>query len=122
MPPVSERQRRAMFAAKAGKSNLGIPQKVGAEFVKTDPGGKLPKSAPKHEGGGPVYTKGTGPVSANFARGGPVLNPSRSQFMKTPDVFRTDSGPGARQDYGGKTDPLAKETGDKSLKPVKPHT
>jgi hypothetical protein len=32
-PPVSEAQRKAMFAAAAGKSNLGIPQSVGREFV-----------------------------------------------------------------------------------------
>jgi hypothetical protein len=32
-PPVSEAQRRAMWAAKEGRSSLGIPQKVGAEFV-----------------------------------------------------------------------------------------
>jgi hypothetical protein len=31
-----------MYAAKAGKSTLGIPQKVGAEFVAADPNGKLP--------------------------------------------------------------------------------
>lgn len=43
MPPKSEAQRRAMYAAKAGKSTLGIPQKVGAEFVKADKPGKLPK-------------------------------------------------------------------------------
>lgn len=43
MPPKSEAQRRAMYAAKAGKSTLGIPKKIGAEFVKSDPGGKLPK-------------------------------------------------------------------------------
>jgi hypothetical protein len=42
MPPVSQAQRAAMYAAKAGKSTLGIPQKVGAEFVAADPGGKLP--------------------------------------------------------------------------------
>lgn len=42
MPPKSEAQRRAMYAAKAGKSTLGIPRKVGAEFVKSDKGGKLP--------------------------------------------------------------------------------
>lgn len=41
-PPVSEAQRKAMFAAKAGKSNLGIPKSVGTEFAKADPGGKLP--------------------------------------------------------------------------------
>lgn len=47
MPPVSEAQRRAMFAAKAGKSTLGIPQKVGAEFAAADPGGKLPGKVTK---------------------------------------------------------------------------
>jgi len=33
MPPVSEKQKRAMYAAAAGKSKLGIPAKVGREFV-----------------------------------------------------------------------------------------
>jgi len=42
-PPVSEAQRRAMFAAKSGHSNLGIPKSVGEEFASADPGGKLPK-------------------------------------------------------------------------------
>ncbi len=32
-PPTSQAQRRAFYAAKAGKSRLGIPQKVGAEKV-----------------------------------------------------------------------------------------
>ena len=32
-PPVSEAQRRAMFAAAEGRSTLGIPKKVGEEFV-----------------------------------------------------------------------------------------
>jgi len=43
MPPVSEKQRRAMRAAASGKSTIGIPKKVGKEFSKADPGGKLPK-------------------------------------------------------------------------------
>lgn len=47
MPPVSQKQRRAMYAAKEGKSTLGIPEKVGKEFVKADSGGKLPESADK---------------------------------------------------------------------------
>ena len=42
-PPVSEAQRGAMYAAAAGKSNIGIPAKVGREYVKSDKGGKLPK-------------------------------------------------------------------------------
>lgn len=45
MPPVSERQRRAMWAAAEGRSTLGIPKKVGKEFAKADKGGKLPKKA-----------------------------------------------------------------------------
>ena len=43
MPPVSENQRKAMWAAASGRSTLGIPKKVGKEFAKADPGGKLPK-------------------------------------------------------------------------------
>lgn len=36
MPSVSKKQARAMRAAAAGKSTLGIPQSVGKEFVKAD--------------------------------------------------------------------------------------
>jgi hypothetical protein len=36
MPPVSEKQRRAMWAAVSGRSTLGIPKKVGEEFVGKD--------------------------------------------------------------------------------------
>lgn len=42
-PPVSEAQRRAMWAASEGKGNLGIPKSVGKEFANADPGGKLPE-------------------------------------------------------------------------------
>ena len=44
MPPVSERQRKAMWAAASGHSTIGIPKKVGKEFAKADKGGKLPES------------------------------------------------------------------------------
>ena len=47
MPPVSQAQRGAMYAAAAGKSTLGIPKSVGQEFVAADPGGKLPKKKKK---------------------------------------------------------------------------
>jgi hypothetical protein len=43
MPPVSQSQRRAMYAAAEGKSNIGISKKVGKEFTEADPGGKLPE-------------------------------------------------------------------------------
>ena len=36
MPSKSAKQRRAMRAAAEGKSTLGIPKKVGKEFVKAD--------------------------------------------------------------------------------------
>ena len=51
MPVVSGAQRRAMYAAKAGKSTLGIPKKVGAEFVKSDRGGKLPEKVQNQKSG-----------------------------------------------------------------------
>jgi hypothetical protein len=43
VPPVSQAQRRAMYAASEGKSNIGIPKKVGQEFTEADKGGKLPE-------------------------------------------------------------------------------
>jgi hypothetical protein len=42
MPSVSQAQRGAMAEAAAGKSKLGIPKAVGQDFIKADPGGKLP--------------------------------------------------------------------------------
>lgn len=36
MPTESQAQRRAMFAAKEGHSTLGIPKKVGADFIAAD--------------------------------------------------------------------------------------
>ena len=48
MPIVSQAQRGAMYAAKEGKSTLGIPQKVGADFVAAgDASGRLPKRVSK---------------------------------------------------------------------------
>jgi hypothetical protein len=49
MPPVSQKQRAAMHAAASGKSTLGIPKKVGAEFVAADKPGKLPQYKNKNE-------------------------------------------------------------------------
>lgn len=69
------------------------------------------------------HYKGSGPVSASYAKGGECLQTSRSKFMKTPDMFRTGKGDG--QDYGksGKGGTLAKVEGDtKKLPAVKPKT
>ncbi len=49
MPSVSRAQQKAMFAAKSGKSTIGIPQKVGADFAAADEArgpAKLPARAP----------------------------------------------------------------------------
>lgn len=65
--------------------------------------------------------KGTGPLDAKYARGGPEVT-TRSRFMKTPDVFRTSI---ERQDYDKKSagGEMSKTQGDsKSEKPVKPRT
>ena len=44
MPPVSESQRRLMWAAANKKGGVGgVPQSVGKEFAAADPGGKLPQ-------------------------------------------------------------------------------
>lgn len=52
MPMKSEAQMKAMYAAASGKSTLGIPKKIGKEFVKA---GKaqvnLPKRVPKKAAG-----------------------------------------------------------------------
>lgn len=43
MPPVSQAQRRLMWAAANKKGGVdGVPQSVGKEFANADPGGKLP--------------------------------------------------------------------------------
>lgn len=40
MPIESRQQQKAMYAAAEGKSTLGIPKKVGKEFVKAGPAKK----------------------------------------------------------------------------------
>jgi hypothetical protein len=52
MPPKSEKQRKAMYAAAGGRSTLGIPKKVGKEFTAADKGGKLPRQAGRGRRGG----------------------------------------------------------------------
>jgi hypothetical protein len=52
MPYTSEQQKKAMYAAAEGKSNIGIPKKVGKEFVKAGPASKnLPNKVPKRASG-----------------------------------------------------------------------
>jgi hypothetical protein len=48
MPFVSKDQQKAMYAAASGKSTIGIPKKVGKEFVKAGPAtNKLPQKVTK---------------------------------------------------------------------------
>lgn len=53
MPTVSRAQQKAMHAAAAGNSTLGIPQSVGKEFSDADHARgptKLPERVGKHSG------------------------------------------------------------------------
>lgn len=75
-----------------------------------------------------AYAKGGDVRSASYAAGGPVLGRVRD-FMKEPDPFRDDGtsreGPdGDDQDYGksGGSGKLAKRSGDKAEKAVKPRS
>ena len=52
MPATTGKQYRAMAAAKGGNSTLGIPQKVGAEFVAATPPAKRSQFAKKPKGSG----------------------------------------------------------------------
>jgi len=112
MPSVSQAQRGAMAAAAAGKSNIGIPKSVGQEFMAADKGGKLParkeKPVKKYAKGGYVFD------NPDRARGGPPVT-QHSQFMKTPDPFRTSI---EEQDYPKKQADAPVKS--KSLKPVVP--
>lgn len=52
MPYKSKAQQAAMYAAASGKSTLGIPKKVGKEFVKAGPSSKnLPQKVTKKAAG-----------------------------------------------------------------------
>ena len=75
MPPVSENQRKAMWAAASGKSTIGIPKKVGKEFAKADPGGKLPKKKAVDR-------------SAHF-KGNPGFPSSSEATSPPPDTYQT---------------------------------
>ena len=50
MPPVSEAQRRLMWAAASHKGGVGgVSQAVGKKFASADPGGKLPEHETKEK-------------------------------------------------------------------------
>lgn len=50
MPPISQAQRRLMYAAASKKNGAGgVPQKVAQEFVSADKPGKLPEKKSKRQ-------------------------------------------------------------------------
>jgi hypothetical protein len=52
MPIESKQQQKAMYAAAAGKSTLGIPKKVGKEFIKAGKAkANLPQKVTKRASG-----------------------------------------------------------------------
>lgn len=63
--------------------------------------------------------KGKGPKEMSYVAGGPVLGRARD-FLKEPDVFRTDSGPGAKQDYSSKKGEAAEAKAKSATKQYKP--
>jgi 8-oxo-dGTP pyrophosphatase MutT (NUDIX family) len=48
-PPVSEAQRRLMWAAASGHAKTDVPESVAKEFTSSDPGGKLPERKPSKD-------------------------------------------------------------------------
>ena len=71
MPIKSQAQRGAMYAAAQGKSTLGIPKKVGAEFVASDKPGKLPAyKKPAGSAKGPSGNPRFPPLAGMAKKGG----------------------------------------------------
>jgi hypothetical protein len=96
--------RKAMFANIASNKLPG-----------TGPALPRPPRAPRLSG----MSKGSGPMPASYAEGGPVIQTQASRFFKTKDQFRDNI---ERQEYGktGKTGELSNTTKDKSLPAIKP--
>jgi len=84
MPPVSQAQRKAMFAAKAGNSTIGIPQSVGKEFADADPGGKLPKYKKKKGYDRSSHHKGNPGFPSTVSSSPPGLN----EMQTTTEAYR----------------------------------
>lgn len=53
MPSVSKAQNAAMWAAREGKSTLGIPQSVGEEFTEAQAPGSVKRLPERVKGGKP---------------------------------------------------------------------
>jgi hypothetical protein len=73
--PVSEPQEKAMQAAAAGKSTLGIPEKVGKEFVEKDEEPE-PEQPTVDEGPMREYLKGKGMDDASIEEAVKLMHPA----------------------------------------------
>lgn len=94
MPATTEKQRRAMAAAAAGKSTLGIPQNVGREFM-----GYGRNPTPKKSTGGTI----SGAVGSNTEYRHDNVKKTRNpqtRGMKKPD--KAKGGPPKRITTPGK--------------------
>lgn len=67
MPVVSKAQNAAMHAAAEGKSTLGIPKKVGREFIKASHGMHV-KKLPKHVRKRAKHMRSRGMISDKAAK------------------------------------------------------
>jgi hypothetical protein len=83
-----------MGAAKSGRSNLGIPQSVGKEFIEADPGGKLPATTDQR---GAISTD---PIHAQALRSAPVSSQVLNPPVATP---RAADQPELREAHQGST-------------------
>lgn len=71
----------------------------------------------------PTFAKGTGAIDATYAEGGPVLQATKSRFLKTPNEFTTGKGVPQAYNKSGKGGEMSKLEGDsKSETPIKPRT
>ena len=95
MPPVSERQRRAMWAAAEGRSTLGIPEKVGKEFVKKDALASAISDAIRARYD--ALDKGTELDVAKAIRSGELSSPQRFENIWLFDVRITGTGTSYRR-------------------------
>ena len=86
-PPVSEAQRKAMWAAASGNSNIGIPSNVGKDFANADQGGKLPKKKiEKAIKPGPTLNYGKIAPEQN-----PISNPAAAKAAKEAKEAKTNA-------------------------------
>lgn len=113
-PPVSQAQRGAMAAAAHGNSTLGIPKKVGKEFIDADKGGKLPETK-KTEGVSNLDSPKDSPKNGS---GGQIKgNPLKKDLL--PSAKPTTVTPG-KPTMASKPPKMGASAGASAMKPPAP--